>query len=469
MKKLKVEIGVKQERATDSQKLTFSAQSQEAARKRIEQDKKRQEHVPFRVTPYRNTIMAPPIAPEKSTIYEKLFEPSKEENLVEDQIEEGLAHQAEKDEMDPRQSDARTEEDYPYFPGIYPTFYPTHESFNPEQMWGKRDEANDEEVDETYIDLGPVYTEEAERELEIESRPVEEILLPQTKQGTAGDSLKWLLSIMGAIGLGALFGYLLLVFVLSGDGLANPNRNTQLSDRSAGVTAEGTNTVDLEVKQGGTVTVGKLTVSDRTFYGIQAGAFTEEKTGSEAFANLKAKNVPTLLFEDDVHRLFIGIGYTEQDTINLRQFYRRLGTEIYIKQYTITGATISVPNATIADMEILNKYLTHGTYLLEKTAEWSGLALTGKLEITEEAWRKFKDTHQTFLIEAKELNRFLTEEQKAWTTMMSRELDQAVLKMVEFVESGERDKLVLSQQGLLQYFEAYRSLIHKAGKNVVAK
>ena len=111
-------------------------------------------------------------------------------------------------------------------------------------------------------------------------------------------------------------------------------------------------------------------------------------------------------------------------------------------------------------MELLDTFFVHGTFLLEKTAAWTANALNGKFSVSAEDWRKFKATHETFLQEAKQLTTFLSEEQMEMITTMKDSIDQAVLAMARYIETSEMKEMVLSQQGLLQYFDAYRMFIN---------
>ncbi len=452
-KKPKIEIRVKPDLTETSRKLTFSTQSQEAARIRINQEKQREEKVPFQVLPYQNITTPTSSAPPTSTIYQKLFEPSK---VPVEQISP-LETENEQQEF---VLEERQVEEYPYFPGIYPSLY------RPDDALDHKSERHVPKEplktkDEVYLDLGPIYTE---AELRTQGNEID-----KEDRYRVRDGLKLTLAIIGAIGLGSLFGYLLLLFVLSGDGLTEPKEQSQISNNEVDRRVITADKVAIDLKQGGKVVMGKLTVTDRTFYAIQAGVFTEEKSGQEAFTGFKNKKLPILLFNDDVFRIFLGIGYQEQDAIQLSQFFKRLGTEIYLKKYTITGGTVTIPNASLAQMELLNQYFTHGTYLLEKTAAWSGEALQDRVHITEDAWGKFKDTHQAFLTEAQQLESFLPEEQKRWLSAMSKDMDQAVLAMAHFIEGQDREQFVISQQGLLNYFENYRSFLISTGVNITMK
>lgn len=478
-KKPKVEIQVKHDHVEKSQKLTFSTQSREAARIRIDEEKKRKERIPFQVLPFNRPTITMSSAPPTSTIYQKLFEPS---NVIEEKYEEkiDIAETGDSTEFilpQENETEEKREEDYPYFPGIYPSLYRPEESMYHERDWQPRKDQLETKEDR-YLDLGPIDPENESKNIESEKvHNVSRILYTDANDRTVRsidrsrvrEGLKLTLSIMGAIGLGSLFGYLLLLFVLSGDGLGVPKGQSQLDGNDADTRVITADKAELDLKQGGKVTVGKLNVTDRTFYAIQAGVFTEEKSGQEAYSSLKKNDIPMLLFNDDVYRLFLGIGYQEQDAIHLSQFYKSLGTEIYLKKYTLKGGTITIPDASLAQMEVLNAFFTHGTYLLDKTAAWSGEALQGRVHITEDAWRKFKETHQAFLTEAKELHTFLPEEQKKWVEAMHTQMDKAVLAMAQFIEGQDREQIVTSQQGLLDYFDSYRSLLKSTGVDVVMR
>ncbi len=463
MRKPKIEIGVKRETNDPSNKLTFSREAQQAARARIEEERKRNKHVPIRVVPLQKTV-------QENSIYQKQVEEllDQEPNIIDENAQE------EQDKL------LLNSEQYPFFPGIYSTLYRPEQDMHFEQglhtppVERKHDQ---EQQEESYLDLGPIYEEKERPRVELgewtpevsDQKIVDDLFDPIRPRSKFIGGLKIVLSVLGAVGLGAFFGYMLLLFYLMGtkttDGtIDQTNMNQVVEERVIA-----TNPVDMQLTQGGKLAVGKLTVADRTFYAIQAGVFTEQKTGVEATLGLQQKDVPTILFNDDVHRLFIGIGYQEQDVVNLSQYYKLLGSEIYLKKYTIQGGVVSIPGATMEQMDILNKYITHGTYLLERTAAWTGAAVKGELTITDDAWQKYKSTHNTFLAESEQLQAFLTSEQSQFTRTMSQSMDHAVLSMVTYIENNDRAQFVASQQGLMDYFIAYRELLKSTGIDVVMR
>ncbi|WP_028987459.1 hypothetical protein [Thermicanus aegyptius] len=289
--------------------------------------------------------------------------------------------------------------------------------------------------------------------------------------------LKFVSSIMGAILLGSLFGYLLLMILVSGDWLkettnippSSPANSAQGSQGGEGTKVIPSSQVALDPSQAGIAAAGELQLADRTFYAIQGGVFTDPKAGEAALQEAKKKGLPALLFDDESFRLFLGMSYRKEDALNLAGYFQNKGVEIYLKEYSVPGGKMLFPGAKKEEMDTLNLFLTHGTYLLEKTASWSGQGVIGKANISDEEWKKFKETHRLFLLESKQIEPILTEEQKGFVSKMTTEMNTAITGMVEYVKNPEMSYLLQSQQALLTYFDQYRKLLASAGVNVAYK
>lgn len=439
MKQPRVNIGVTKEENRQTQKLNCTEKSRVEALRKIEQDLRKREK---NTTPMNTANRDKPIQATKENIVsfpQQLRTPQKN----------SLNH-------------------FPIFPGNDPNMYPMEGDLHREPFTMTTSQPTDERIhvkEEKQDEPKDSIVETKSEKLEIKPFTVKtstfvkqpnDFYVDQRDPSKFKHGLIFSLSVLGAVALGSLLGYLLLLIVLAGDGIAtlDEQNNAQHMDQETVTTP-----VSIDLIQGGTATVGKLTVADRTFYAIQAGAFLEEERGVQAYENLKQQEVPALLFEDDVHRLFLGIGYHEEDVADLRSMYRWLDTELYLKKYTIQGGTIAVAGASRSQMEMIDTFFIHGTYLLEKTAAWTSDALNGNFSVTGEDWNKFKATHETFLQEAKQLSTFLSQEQMQQITKMKESIDQAVLAMVRYIETGEMKQAVLSQQGLLQYFDAYRNFL----------
>jgi hypothetical protein len=459
MNKLRIEIRAKDEQGDHRKKLTFSPHSRAEALKRIEAERSKGNGGNIRLFPIPLVKNEEEREKElfRSTIYQKLFEPEK------------AAQQAESNDESLTVGEKQEIHQYPYFPGIYPTLYQP-EYYPEEERWEDAlPQKKEQDREEEYLDIGPIYEEKQE----IRNQPLLKQSGPEAFAKLAAKKGQWIklvLSVIAAIGLGILFGYLMLMILLAPDGGIKETAANQLTeDHLNGTEVIPADQVELDPARGGQASSGSLTIADRTFYAIQAGVFTEEKAGKEAVGQLKQKDLPVLLFNDDVHRVFLGIGYKKEDAVDLSNFMKDKGTEIYLKSYTVPGGDIRIAHASAEQMETLNKFLTHGTYLLEKTSAWTGDGVIGKVNITPDKWNKFKETHQLFLQEGKEVEQFLFDEQKRWAGQMRSGIDQAVNAMVAFINQGDQSKLVESQEGLLGFFEGYRQFLISAGIDVTVR
>lgn len=459
MNRPKIELRVRKEHEENSNKLTFTLQAQEAARTRMQQEQERRKHIPIKVVPLKHTF-------PQSTIYEKLFgdEATEATTVVPQMDKQSQSPSVQQvSQMDIRHGELPHRESTPHKQQHDDVHAYRHRST----------------YDDPYVDLGPIYEEQMDEgsqkkgnrrkvlhsvQLPKPERVIEHSGQPPRVKGR----LKFSLAVMGAIALGTLMGYFLLLFAVGGNDFHRPI-STQPVPSTSNESSVPSPAAELSVAKGGKATVGKLAIADRTFYAIQAGVFTDIDTAENAEKGLRQRDAATLLFNDDVHRLFIGIAYMEQDTAMLSKAYKALGKELYLKKYTVKGGAVAIAGATVEQMETLNKFITHGTYLLEKTALWSASVLAGEAAISADEWQKFRETHTAFLLEEQEVTTFLPAGYVQWTTKMKEALDRGIVQMVAYVESGDREKLIASQQGLLDYFDHYRQFLKGAGIDVVVR
>jgi hypothetical protein len=480
MGSLKVKIQPKHDRSNTGNKLTFSSHSRAKARERLEEEKRKIEEKYGEYKEFMTT-----------SIHQKMFGDGENETKESDPAEKivRVKTDAEDEELRNQEWDdygPKLDNDS-FFPGIYPALNHQYEGWNYEEEDLSRTSLNvkkelekreykpwnDRDLDQ--LDLGPVYDERKNQDNQEKKPGFFKRSLRTTHKtplksfNRQKETMKLIASIAGAIALGSLFGYLLLMLLLYGgwfkDETNHPDNATsenQIVNREVIPATD----VDLDPSLGGTAKSGSLMVPDRTYYAIQGGVFSSEETGKEALEQMKQKGMPALLFNDTTYRLFLGVGYKKEDIEDIATYFQNQGTEIYAKEYTIPGGTLEIPNTDVKQMETLNNYFIHGTYLLEKTAAWSGDGIVGKVSISDSEWNKFKNTHQEFLKESQIVMNSLSEEQKKWIDNMTTDMNQAISGMVAYIKQPDTNYLLQSQQALLNYFNGYREFLNSAGIDV---
>lgn len=458
MNKPKFVIQPKHEERGSGNRLAFTSQAREKASKRFDQTPPEEAvrivtHEKLKVIPYRHRIE------EKKEEKEDLDRPIQE---VPSQVKEKKRQEKENDAVD-RNSWERENQDIDRnsqeeeFQAVDRKTKEKPDQPDDRNLWEKERGSDFLPIGDKKIDL------------------YEKKMKPPVPRRTNG-LLKLVFSIVGSILLGSFFGYLLLMFLISADWFQEDTSIPPAITGTNGTASEGegrkvipADQVNLDPSQVGQATAGALQLADRTFYAIQGGVFTDRKTGETQADAIRKRGLPALLFDDDSLRLFLGISYRKEDALNLAGFFQNRGVEIYLKEYTVPGGKMLFPDANRDQLEQLNLFLTHGTYLLEKTATWSGQGVIGKANISDEEWKKFKDTHRLFLLESKRIEPILSDEQKGLIGRMTTEMNTAITGMIEYVKNPNVDYLLQSQQALLNYFDQYRNFLASSGVNVSYK
>lgn len=271
------------------------------------------------------------------------------------------------------------------------------------------------------------------------------------------EPMRWVLSIVSAIVLGAIFGYVLLWLALDQGWLQSVGLIPGLKAKH--VQEADSRLFTSEAKQENKTAVpnaagGALTLPKQTFYMLQGGVFNERASLEPLVEKAKAQNLPVLILEGPPHRLVYGLLPNEQEAKMLAKYYAEKHIDIFVRPLVFTASSPALAALKEEDMQRLSRFFTHGFYLYTESAHWMTEGITTPVKIEEQAWRAFRETHQQFVEESRLLQNVLEGAEKEAVAEMTKEMTTAVTALVEYIKTPDEHYLLTIEQAHLNFIKA---------------
>lgn len=271
------------------------------------------------------------------------------------------------------------------------------------------------------------------------------------------EPIRWVMSIVSATLLGAIVGYALLWLALHqgwfktvgfvpGEGAKHIQESLNHGANSQ-IDADGTE--NTPVAGGGTFTLSK-----QTFYMLQGGVFKEHTSLEPLAERAKAQNVPVLILDGPPLRLVYGLLPDEQKAKILAEYYAVKNIDIFVRPIVLNASSAALGPLKDDEAKLLDRFLTHGFYLYTESATWMIQGIRTPVKIEEEAWRAFRETHQQFVEESRQLQNVLQGSAKDAVAEMTKEMTTAVTALVEYIKTPDENYLLMIEQAHLNFIKA---------------
>lgn len=282
------------------------------------------------------------------------------------------------------------------------------------------------------------------------------------------EPMRWTLSIVSAIVLGAMFGYVLLWLALHQGWLQSAGLVPGLPSKNAQQTNGSLLSSDSKQENTGTVpnaVSGALTLPKQTFYMLQGGVFNERASLEPLVEKAKAQNLPVLILDGSPLRLIYGLLPNEQEANLLAKYYAEKNIDIFVRPLVFNASSQAFAALKEEDVQRLSRFFTHGFYLYTESAAWMTEGISSPVKIEEQAWRTFRETHQQFVEESRQLQNVLTGAEKEAVSEMTKEMTTAVTALVEYIKTPDEHYLLTIEQAHLNFIQAMATFYPDAFKH----
>ena len=211
----------------------------------------------------------------------------------------------------------------------------------------------------------------------------------------------------------------------------------------------------------GQVSDGLLQLPAKSFYVVQAGAFSDLNAARDILQEHKEKGWAGLLLEGAApYKFYIGIASSKEQAKLLGSYYEGKVPEIYVKEHStpdVKGAIVRINQQLLAK---LPSFLAKGEQLIDFLGDISsnGLYVEG-YELAAPDWQEIQELHRTFLQEGREIFGNWKGEGKGSGEQLLHQLTQGVNALETYKKQKHTSYLWQVQQSSLQYLLEYEKLI----------
>lgn len=275
-------------------------------------------------------------------------------------------------------------------------------------------------------------------------------------------SAKLFFTIASAVGLGLVMGMMVLNIFSNLNVDQAPSSSTahpQAGEPSLGQAgAPPMNSGEqLTLIPSGTVQGNQVHLPARTYYVVQAGAFSEKQVADESLQMHMQKGWAGILLGDEApYRLYAGVASSKEEAMLLGQYYREEELDIYVKEHVteaVSGVEVTVNGETLSK---LPSFLAKGEELVKQMGSLSARGIMNpSTELAQKDWQQLQELHRSFLEEGKALFLNWPEQGKKEGEELLRQLTEAMNALDAYYKQKHPTYLWNVQQALLRYVEAY--------------
>jgi hypothetical protein len=301
----------------------------------------------------------------------------------------------------------------------------------------------------------------------------EQVYVQKGTRGSSGlfkklkTSSKVFLTAGAAIGVGILIGMMVLsVFSNFADAPVSQATNTSQNTTEATTVVgneEGTILGDatLEIIPSGNVQDGTVQLPTRSYYVVQAGAFSEVESGRRTLDIHKSNGWAGLLLEEGApYRFYIGLAGSKEDASQLSAYYNNQGVETYVKEHLTPHVKEAKVQVDENVLQLLPAFLTKGDQLIIKLGKVTATGIQDPTyTLSPEEWKSIQELHMTFLQEGKQLFSKWGGDEKKYGEQMVHNLNTGVNALEAFQKKQHVSYLWQVQQSSLNYMNEYENLV----------
>ncbi len=270
-----------------------------------------------------------------------------------------------------------------------------------------------------------------------------------------------LASVLGAVALGVVFGYIVLSFFKSGmlDNPATPPK--PISETVETGSGQGTLQTKLqENAETGTlpgeakITTVSITLPSSTYYMVQGGVFQDQASATPILEKIKSKGWPSSFSGEKPAYLFLGIAVNRDHALAIANHFQEM--DVYIKEFKIEPKTI-LAGATTTQEE-WDQWFKQEQLFATILGNAIGEGLTaGKLGGNQ--LKEITEAHRTLLQYGREWVNKLPESQQSLGNRLLNDYTKGVSAMERYQKQPEAGHLWQAEQALLDGFQSKTQLL----------
>jgi hypothetical protein len=213
----------------------------------------------------------------------------------------------------------------------------------------------------------------------------------------------------------------------------------------------------------GNVENGVVELSSRSYFVVQAGAFSDLVAAREVKQMHVSVGWAGLLLEGtEPYRLYTGISTTKEDATLIGRYYQENGVDVYVKEHVTPNLSEAKIEADEKSLKLFPAFLTKGDQLLAKLGEISARGIMNEeYQLSLAEWNEVKDIHRVYLQEGQQVFAAWTKDEKAFGEQMMFQMTAGVNALEEFRKQNHVTYLWQVQQAALHYVNQYEQMMEK--------
>lgn len=272
-------------------------------------------------------------------------------------------------------------------------------------------------------------------------------------------------SVIGAIVLGLVFGFVVLGFFKSGllDAPSSPSATvpkaqeapgeaSQLAPGAEGSAATEGQQDNVNKVQEASTTVS-ITLPSNTWYVIQGGVFQDQGSAGPILEKIKSKGWPNSFLGDKPVHLLLGLASEREHVLALAAPYKEM--DVYIKEWSEETKTVSV--AVKQGLETTQEEWNQWFEREEEMVQVLGQAIAEGVstgELADETMKLVTDAHRSLLQQGRELISKLPQEHQSLGNRMLNDFSKGVSALERYRKQPTEGYLWQAEQAIL---DAYAS------------
>lgn len=272
-------------------------------------------------------------------------------------------------------------------------------------------------------------------------------------------------SVIGAIALGLIFGFVVLGFFKSGvlDNTTAPAANipkpqevtpSQIQQSPASASKQEAGVAPTEGQaEGPTVSI---TLPSQNIYVVQGGVFQDQTSASPILDKIKAKGWPSSLVGDKPIHLFLGMAAERDHALAMATPYTEM--DVYIKEWGEESRTASVtlkPN-TVTSQEEWDQWFDLEAAMVQAMGSAIAEGITsGKL--SGETMKKVTDAHRNMLQQGRLVVSKLPQEHQSQGNRLLNDFSKGVSALERYQKQPTEGYAWQAQQALMDAYSSKRN------------
>jgi hypothetical protein len=210
----------------------------------------------------------------------------------------------------------------------------------------------------------------------------------------------------------------------------------------------------------GYVENGRLYLPSRSYFVVQAGAFSEKESALKAQDQLQEKGYPAAIFRsEDVYRVYMAIGLSREDGRQLGQMLENERLDLYLRSYQTSEVELNVGQVE-EKLGPLPQFLARSDQLLNQLLERSTEALVSEERVfSDDDMRAAHEMHRQLLLEGQQVLNQVNGPMAQLIEQLMRELTLGVSALDAFENQPHLSYMWKIQEVGLNYLTVYEELL----------